>query len=59
MLDIVPTVHYPPTATAAKAAGADASDGLEFLVGQGAKSFELWTGVGADRAAMLRAIRGQ
>ena len=59
VLDIVPTVHYPPTATAAKAAGADASDGLEFLVGQGAKSFELWTGVGADRAAMLRAIRGQ
>ena len=57
VLDIVPTVHFPPTATAAKAAGADASDGLEFLVGQGAKSFELWTGVTADRAAMLKAIR--
>ncbi|MGN0846937.1 MAG: shikimate dehydrogenase family protein [Kiritimatiellia bacterium] len=57
VLDIVPTVQFPPTAAAAKAAGADASDGLEFLVGQGAKSFELWTGVAADRAAMLRAIR--
>ena len=59
VLDIVPTVHFPPTATAAKAAGADASDGLEFLVGQGAKSFELWTGVTADRVAMLKAIRAQ
>ncbi len=57
VLDIVPTVHFPPTATAARAAGADASDGLEFLVGQGAKSFELWTGVVADRAAMLRVLR--
>lgn len=58
VLDIVPTVHFPPTAAAAQAAGATASDGLEFLVGQGAKAFELWTGVTADRAAMLRAIRG-
>ena len=57
VLDIVPTKTFPPTATAAKAAGATATDGLEFLVGQGAKAFELWTGVGADRAAMLRAIR--
>ncbi|MGN0853248.1 MAG: shikimate dehydrogenase family protein [Kiritimatiellia bacterium] len=59
VLDIVPTVRFPPTAAAAKAAGADACDGLEFLVGQGAKSFELWTGVAADRAAMLAAIRGR
>ncbi|MBR1588982.1 MAG: hypothetical protein IJ658_11735, partial [Kiritimatiellae bacterium] len=51
------TATLPPTAAAAKAAGADATDGLEFLVGQGAKSFELWTGVGADRAAMLRSLR--
>lgn len=57
VLDIVPTVRFPPTAAAARAAGADAADGLEFLVGQGAKSFELWTGRAADRAAMLRAIR--
>ena len=57
VLDIVPTATLPPTAAAAKAAGADATDGLEFLVGQGAKSFELWTGVAADRAAMLRSLR--
>lgn len=57
VLDIVPTVHFPPTAAAARAAGAEAADGLEFLVGQGAKSFELWTGLTADRAAMLKAIR--
>ena len=57
VLDIVPTVHFPPTAAAARAAGAEAADGLEFLVGQGAKSFELWTGLVADRAAMLKAIR--
>ena len=57
VLDIVPTATLPPTAATAKAAGADATDGLEFLVGQGAKSFELWTGVNADRAAMLRSLR--
>lgn len=57
VLDIVPTVRFPPTAAAAKAAGAKASDGLEFLVGQGAKSFEIWTGMKADREAMLRAVR--
>ncbi len=57
VLDIVPTRAFPPTATAARAAGAEAVDGLEFLVGQGAKAFELWTGRTADRAAMLRSIR--
>ncbi|MBQ3672734.1 MAG: shikimate dehydrogenase [Kiritimatiellae bacterium] len=57
VLDIVPTKDFPPTAAAAVQAGATATDGLEFLVGQGAKSFEIWTGVAADRAAMLEAIR--
>ncbi len=57
VLDIVPTKAFPPTAAAAVRAGATATDGLEFLVGQGAKSFEIWTGVTADRAAMLKAIR--
>ena len=57
VLDIVPTKEFPPTATAAVKAGATATDGLEFLVGQGAKSFEIWTGVTADRKAMLAAIR--
>lgn len=58
VLDIVPTKEFPPTAAAARAAGATATDGLEFLVAQGAKSFEIWTGVAADRAAMLASIRG-
>ena len=40
----------------ARAAGATATDGLDFLVGQGAKSFELWTGVAADRAAMRASL---
>ena len=57
VLDIVPTKDFPPTAGAAVKAGATATDGLEFLVGQGAKSFEIWTGVTADRKAMLAAIR--
>lgn len=57
VLDIVPTREFPPTAAAAAAAGATATDGLEFLVGQGAKSFEIWTGLAADRAAMLAAVR--
>ena len=57
VLDIIPTKKFPPTATAARLAGATAVDGLEFLVGQGAKSFEIWTGLHADRAAMLASIR--
>ncbi|MGN0854821.1 MAG: shikimate dehydrogenase family protein [Kiritimatiellia bacterium] len=57
VLDIVPTKDFPPTAAAAAKAGATATDGLEFLVGQGAKSFEIWTGLPANRQAMLAAIR--
>ncbi len=57
VLDIIPTRAFPPTAAAARAAGATAIGGLEFLVGQGAKAFELWTGLPADRAAMLAAVR--
>ena len=57
VLDMIPTRHFPPTAAAARAAGAEAVDGLEFLVGQGARSFEIWTGLKADRAAMLAACR--
>jgi len=49
---------YPRTATAeaAAAAGARVLDGLEVLVSQGAKSFELWTGVPAPVAVMRRAL---
>jgi shikimate dehydrogenase len=49
---------YPRTATAeaAAAAGARVLDGLEVLVAQGAKSFELWTGEPAPVAVMRRAL---
>lgn len=57
VLDIIPTKHFPPTAAAARRAGATAIDGIEFLVGQGAKSFEIWTGLTADLGAMQSAVR--
>ena len=57
VLDIIPTKRFPPTAALAREMGAEAMDGLEFLARQGAKSFEIWTGVAADFAAMLRAAR--
>ena len=56
VLDIIPTRELPPTAAAALAAGASAAGGLEFLVEQGARSFEIWTGLKADRSAMLAAV---
>jgi shikimate dehydrogenase len=49
---------YPRTATAlaAAAAGARVLDGLEVLVAQGARSFELWTGIPAPVPVMRRAL---
>jgi shikimate dehydrogenase len=49
---------YPRTATAdaAAAAGATVFDGLDVLVAQGARSFELWTGVPAPVDVMRRAL---
>jgi shikimate dehydrogenase len=43
---------------AARAAGCEVVDGLEALVRQGAKSFELWTGVAAPVEVMRSAVRG-
>jgi shikimate dehydrogenase len=43
--------------TAARAAGCDVVDGLEALVRQGAKSFELWTGLAAPISVMRDALR--
>ncbi len=57
VLDIIPTQTLPPTAAAARDAGATAIGGLEFLVGQGAKAFEIWTGIPADCTAMRDALR--
>ena len=42
---------------AARAAGCEVIDGFEALVRQGAKSFELWTGVAAPLAVMRDAVR--
>jgi len=42
---------------AAKAAGCEVVDGLEALVRQGARSFELWTGVEAPLSVMRDAVR--
>jgi shikimate dehydrogenase len=49
---------YPRTATAlaAEQAGARVLDGLEVLVAQGARSFELWTDVAAPVSVMRRAL---
>jgi shikimate dehydrogenase len=43
---------------AARAAGCEIVDGLEALVRQGARSFELWTGVPAPVGIMRDAVRG-
>ena len=43
---------------AARAAGCEVVDGLEALVRQGAKSFELWTGDAAPVEVMRDAVRG-
>jgi shikimate dehydrogenase len=43
---------------AARAAGCEVVDGLEALVRQGARSFELWTGVTAPVEVMRDAVRG-
>lgn len=59
VLDIIPVRRFPQTAAAAAAAGADAADGIEFLVRQGAGSFSIWTGLSADIDAMSAAARGQ
>jgi shikimate 5-dehydrogenase len=42
---------------AARAAGSEVVDGLEALVRQGARSFELWTGLAAPVEVMRRTVR--
>ena len=54
--DCCPTAHIPSTVVAARSAGARAFDGKGFLVYQGAKAFELWTGLEADAKAMFASI---
>ena len=46
-----------PLVEAARTGGAKAVDGIDVLVGQGALSFEIWTGLSPSREAMERAAR--
>jgi shikimate dehydrogenase len=50
-------VNATPLVAAARAAGCTVIDGAEALVRQGAKSFELWTGVPAPADVMRDAVR--
>jgi shikimate dehydrogenase len=54
--DCSPTSHVTATVLAAKSAGAKAFDGKGFLVYQGAKAFEIWTGSKADVSAMFSQV---
>jgi shikimate dehydrogenase len=49
---------YPQTAVmkAAAQSGARVSNGIGMLVHQGAKAFEIWTGISADSDAMAKAV---
>jgi len=59
VVELAYSVDQPETAlvAAARAAGCEVIDGLEALVRQGAKSFELWTGVDAPVDVMRSSIR--
>jgi len=59
VVELAYSVDQPETAlvAAARAAGCEVIDGLEALVRQGAKSFELWTGVEAPVDVMRSSIR--
>lgn len=56
VVDFVYTDHETPLLKAARHAGVPAVDGLELLVGQGALSFELFTGRPAPLEAMQSAL---
>lgn len=56
VLDMVYTPRRTELLAAAAEAGATAVDGLSMLVYQGARTFELWTGLPAPVAVMRRAL---
>ncbi len=55
--DLVYNPETTPAMETARSRGAQAFNGLEMLVGQGARSFEAWTGVRPDVGAMADAAR--
>jgi shikimate 5-dehydrogenase len=58
LVDLVYNPLETPTMKAARERGARAVGGLEMLVQQGARSFEIWTGKEAPVRAMRAAARG-
>ena len=60
-IKLVYDLVYNPTETTlireAKAAGVPTIGGIEMLIGQGAKQFEIWTGTAAPLDAMRAAVR--
>jgi shikimate dehydrogenase len=57
VVDLVYRAGGTPLFNAAVAAGVPAVDGLAFLVAQGARSLERWSGQGVSRATMDAAVR--
>jgi shikimate dehydrogenase len=57
VVDLVYGEHAPPVSAWAETGGARVVDGLEVLVHQGARSFEIWTGREAPVEIMLDAAR--
>ena len=59
-LAVADIVYHPletPLLAATRSVGAQTIDGLGMLVHQGARAFELWTGMAAPVEVMLEAIR--
>lgn len=59
LYDLVYTVRETPTMRVAKAAGADALNGMGMLLHQGAAAFNIWTGLEADTQAMRAALEAK
>lgn len=57
VVDLVYSAAETPLLACARARGARTVDGLEILLAQGARSFELWTGVAPPLDVMRRALR--
>lgn len=56
VLDLVVHRHETSFVRLSRARGHRAADGLEMLLGQGARSFERWFGIVPDRAAMRASV---